>query len=601
MKKLNKQVLVFTAIGIILGFLVAMLISPSANQHINTSTHQHIDTSSDQSTGASDHQTWTCSMHPQVRQPEPGQCPICGMDLIPASTAGGNGNSSPAVLEMSEAAIAMAEVHTFTVKENETGKEITTTGKVQPNERSRSTIAANFPGRIEQLYVNFTGQAVQKGEKLADIYSPELANAQKELLEAAKTKSNFPDLYAAARQKLQSWKITSEQIESIESGGTLLDRFAILADRSGIVSQRNVAQGDYVSTGTPLFDLVDLSSVWVMLDIYETQLPFVRNGDLVSLSVEGIPGETFEAPISYLDPFINSDTRAAQARLLLNNPGDRLKPEMFVTAQIQTQANREKGILSIPRTALLWSGKRSVVYVQVPDSEYPAYEMREVSIGPRNGETYPVLAGLQAGEEVVSNGVFSIDAAAQLAGKYSLLNRPESKTMEVSSTFQEQLTLLAEAYFGLKNALVADDGLAARNAGKQVGEALNKVDMQLVEGEAHALWMEVKAEAEKALEGIAEADGLQPVRKQFMLLSESMLEITESFGLEKDKVYRQYCPMAFGDEGAYWLSETEEIRNPYFGADMLRCGEVRETYEKGKPVMEKSPNTGSPGGGGHNH
>ncbi|WP_162419500.1 efflux RND transporter periplasmic adaptor subunit [Cyclobacterium roseum] len=601
MKKLNKQVLVFTAIGMILGFLVAMLISPSANQQINTSSNQHINASDHQTTGSSDHQTWTCSMHPQVRQPEPGQCPICGMDLIPASTAGGNGNSSPAVLEMSEAAIAMAEVQTFIVKENETAKEISTTGKVQPNERSRSTITANFPGRIEQLFVNFTGQAVQKGEKLAEVYSPELINAQKELLEASKTKSDFPDLYVAARQKLQSWKITSEQIESIESGGALLERFAVLADRSGIVIQRKVTEGDYVGTGTALFDLVNLSSVWVMLDIYATHLPFVRNGDLVSLTIEGIPGETFEAPISYLDPFIDPDTRTAQARLLLNNPGDRLKPEMFVNARIQTSGNLEEGIFNIPRTALLWSGKRSVVYVQVPDSEYPAYEMREVSIGPRNGETYPVMSGLQAGEEVVSNGVFSIDAAAQLAGNYSLLNRPESKTMEVSSTFQEQLTVLAEAYFELKNELVADDAEAARNAGNQVGEALNQVDMELVEGAAHAHWMELKVEAEKALEGIAKADGLQPVRKQFMLLSESMLEMTESFGLEKDKVYRQYCPMAFGDEGAYWLSETEEIRNPYFGADMLRCGEVRETYEKGKLVMEKSPNTGSPGGGGHNH
>jgi Cu(I)/Ag(I) efflux system membrane fusion protein len=227
--------------------------------------------------------------------------------------------------------------------------------------------------------------------------------------------------------------------------------------------------------------------------------------------------------------------------------------------------------------------------------------MREVSIGPRSGETYPVLEGLQAGEVVVSNGVFSIDAAAQLAGKYSLLHRPENKTLEVSSAFREQLTVLAEAYFALKNALVADDGLAARDAGEQVGEALNKVDMQLVEGAGHARWMEIKAEAEKALDAIGQDGKLQSIREHFMLLSESMLEMTESFGLEKDQVYRQYCPMAFGDQGAYWLSETEEIRNPYFGADMLRCGEVRETYKKGKPVMEKSPNTGSPGGGGHNH
>ncbi|MDN3687287.1 efflux RND transporter periplasmic adaptor subunit [Cyclobacterium jeungdonense] len=599
MKKLNKQVLVFTAIGIILGFLLATLISPSDDQTINTSSHQHINTSDDQSIESSE--IWTCSMHPQVRQPEPGQCPICGMDLIPASTTGGSGSSSPAVLEMSEAAVALAEVQTFTVRANESGNEIYTTGKVQANERSRSTLAANFPGRIEQLFINFTGQAVRKGEKLAEVYSPELVNAQKELLEATKTKSDFPDLYAAAKQKLRSWKITPEQIESIESGGELIERFAVLADRSGIVIQRNVAEGNYVTTGEPLFEIVNLSAVWVMLDIYEQQLPFVRNGDKVSLTVEGIPGETFESTVSYLDPFIDPDTRTAQARVVLNNPGDRLMPEMFVNANIQSSGNLGEGTLSIPRTALLWSGNRSVVYVRVPDATYPTYEMREVNIGPRNGEIYPVLDGLQVGEEVVSNGVFSIDAAAQLAGNYSLLNRPESKTIEVSSAFRQQLTVLAEAYFELKNALVADDTEEARKASQQVGVALSKVEMHLVEGDAHAHWMELKAEAENALQGIREASGIQAVHKQFMVLSESMLEITESFGLEKDKVYRQYCPMAFGDQGAFWLSETEEIRNPYFGEDMLRCGEVRATYEKGKPVMQKNSNAGTPAGGGHNH
>lgn len=591
MKKINKQVLVFTAIGVILGFLVARLIGPSSSQQINTSTNQAIESS----------ETWTCSMHPQVRQPDPGQCPICGMDLIPASTTGGSGSSSPAVLEMSEAAIALAEVYTFTVKADESGKEVSTTGKIQPNERSRSTLAANFPGRIEQLFINFTGQAVRKGEKLAEVYSPELVNAQKELLEATKTKVDFPDLYAAARQKLQSWKITSEQIESIESGGELIERFAVLADLSGIVIQRNVAEGDYVMTGEPLLEIVNLNTVWVMLDIYEQQLPFVQNGDKVSLTVDGIPGETFESTISFLDPFIAPDTRTAKARVVLNNPRDLLMPEMFVNANIQSSGNLGEGTLSIPRTALLWSGKRSVVYVQVPDATYPTYEMREVSIGPRNGEIYPVLDGLQAGEEVVRNGVFSIDAAAQLAGNYSLLNRPESKTIEAPSAFRQQLTVLAEAYFELKNALVADDTEEARNASQQVAVALNKVDMQLVKGDAHAHWMELKAEAGEALQGIRKASGIQAVRKQFMALSETMLEITESFGLEKDKVYRQYCPMAFGDQGAFWLSETEEIFNPYFGEEMLRCGEVRATYEKGKPVMQKNRNAGTPDGSGHNH
>lgn len=496
-KKLNKKAVVFTIIGILIGFVIATLIRPSNDQIIGSSANRTIESSNSQ-INTSDHQhtneseIWTCSMHPQVRQSEPGQCPICGMDLIPATSNGDNSGNDPMILEMSESAAAMANIATSRVKAGDGKGEILLTGKVEADERNVSSITAKFPGRVEKLYINFTGQAISQGDKLASIYSPELANAQNELQEAASSREDFPEIYAAAKEKLRLWKLTEEQILAIENQETLIEQFDVLAERSGIVTQRNISVGDYIGTGTILFEVVDLSSVWIMLDAFETDLSTIDQGDALSFTAAGIPGETFEANVDFIDPIINPDTRAAGVRASTKNIKGLLKPEMFVNAKITATRTGDQATVSIPRTALLWSGKRSVVYVKVPDTEYPSYEMREVTVGKRMGENYPVMEGLKAGEEIVTNGVFAIDAAAQLSGNYSLLNRPETKTMEVPQVFRKQLTDLAEAYFEVKNALVKDDAQTAMAASKKVKASLEKVDMSLVEGDAHNHWMDLQ-------------------------------------------------------------------------------------------------------------
>jgi membrane fusion protein, copper/silver efflux system len=392
-KKLNKKAVVFTIIGILIGFGIATLIRPSndqiirssANQTISKSDHQHIESS----------ETWTCSMHPQVRQSEPGQCPICGMDLIPATSNGGNSGNDPMILEMSQSAAAMANIATSRVKAGEGEGEILLTGKVEADERNVSSITTKFPGRVEKLYINFTGQAINQGEKLASIYSPELINAQKELREAASSRADFPEIYAAAKEKLRLWKLTEEQITSIENQEALLEQFDVLAEQSGIVTQRNIAEGDYIGTGSILFEVVDLSRVWIMLDAFETDLSTIEIGDALSFTAAGIPGETFEANVDFIDPIINPETRAAGVRASTTNIKGLLKPEMFVNAKIETTLTGGQSAVSIPRTALLWSGKRSIVYVKVPNTEYPSYEMREVTVDTRRGEIYPVLEGLK--------------------------------------------------------------------------------------------------------------------------------------------------------------------------------------------------------------
>ncbi|MGD9928990.1 MAG: efflux RND transporter periplasmic adaptor subunit [Mangrovibacterium sp.] len=590
----NKKALLTILLALVLGVFIGWLAKPSSGEQneTETSAHQHDEPSEE---------VWTCSMHPQIRQPEPGKCPICGMDLIPATSWRSPANANRLVLEMTPEAVAMANIHTSRVAGISSEGQVFLSGKVKADEQRLASVTAKYPGRIEQLFVNFTGQVVRKGERLATIYSPELLNAQKELLEAVNMKKTYPELYGAVREKLRLWKLTEQQIEEIETTGKVRDQMEVLADRGGVVIQRNIAAGDYVNTGSVLFNIVDLSRVWIMLDAYESDLQSIKRGDQVSFTVAGNPEQTFTAKVDYIDPVINPNTRAASVRAETANPNLDLKPEMFVNARVRSSASAGKQSLSIPRTALLWSGKRSIVYVKVPDTEYPSYEMREITIGPRMGDRWLVESGLEAGEEIVTNGVFAIDAAAQLSGNYSMLMRPEKKTMETPRAFRQQITAVAEAYFEVKNALADDDAKAARLGSRTVNNSLSKVDMTLLQGQAHHHWMALEKQLSEAAGMIENTENIDSQRKHFERLSEHILEMTESFGLEMDKTYKQFCPMAFDDKGAYWLSEVEEIRNPYFGDEMLRCGEVTETYRKGQPVYDINAPDRTYSAGGHNH
>jgi Cu(I)/Ag(I) efflux system membrane fusion protein len=586
MQKIFENKFALITVTLVIGVLFGWLIKPSPSQLEATDGHNH-------ALESLSNQLWTCSMHPQVKLSEPGDCPLCGMDLIPVSSSFSSSSSNPMVYEMTPEAVAMAQIHTTKIARLNASGELFLTGKIQPDERENASVTAKYPGRIERLFVSFTGEEVKVGQRLATLFSPELLSAQRELLEAAKSKNDFPELHQAAREKLKFWKLTESQINTIEQSGKVTEHIDILADQSGVVVQRNVAVGDYVSTGTVLFNVVNLNRLWVLLDAYESDLQFLNLGNEINFTVAGFPGEEFKAKITFIDRLLNPNTRAASVRAEITNSGQKLKPEMFVTARIKTNAKSAASGISVPRTAVLWSGKRSVIYVKVPDAEMPAFEMREVTIGPRMGDNYLIEAGLQAGEEIVTNGVFAIDAAAQLSGQFSMMNRPKTKSLEVSQEFIDQITLVADAYFLVKNSLVKDNLSDAQKSLGTLDQRLGQVNMNLVKGEAHDLWMGILAGMKDAKAKMAGTKAIEEARKHFSMLSFHMLEATETFGLNKTVVYKDYCPMAFGDQGAYWLSEQKDITNPYFGASMLTCGEVKQTYLKGQPVLNLSQNQSS--------
>ncbi|MCJ8167125.1 efflux RND transporter periplasmic adaptor subunit [Pontibacter sp. E15-1] len=558
---------------------------------------------------------WTCAMHPQIRMNEPGQCPICGMDLIPLKEGGG-ATVSIKEIQMTEAAIQLANVQTTVVQRAEPTKEIHLPGKVKAEETAVGDITARFPGRVERLYVNFTGQEVKKGQLLASIYSPDLITAQKELQVAGRLRETNPSFYESAVRKLKLWNISDAQIRRIASGGKLQDNLNIYATQSGTVVAKNVNVGEYVSEGQPLFQVTGLGNLWVLFDAYESDLPWIEVGDEVRFTVPSIPEETFLSRVTFIDPVINPGTRAASVRTEVKNANGKLKPDMFAQGVLQSELDVSASALMIPRTAVLWTGKRAVVYVKNPAFEQPTFEFREVELGPEAGGVYVVNSGLKAGEEVVTNGVFQVDAAAQLQGKVSMMNpnadpgaaggamagmpgmdmpgteanlsqTSTSKFVEgdavdlrnqVPAAFKKQLNEVVDAYLMLKEALVEADEKETAKYSTALLAALNKVDDKLLKGDAKAFWEEKKSFLFQHTKLCKEANTIEGKRENFIFLSQPLIKIVEAFGA-RQTLYVDFCPMAKGGEGAYWLSEAKEIQNPFMAAKMRTCGEVKDVIK----------------------
>lgn len=583
----NYKIIFIVLIALITGLGTGYLLFGSKQSDSSASeTHDRL---SEAMSVKEDDQIWTCSMHPQIRQNEPGDCPICGMDLIPLDNTSSN---DPLILEMTQEAVKLANIETTIIGSTGTPeKSFILSGKIKEDERLAANQAAHIPGRIEKLFATFTGEQIRRGQKLAILYSPELITAQQELLEALKFQDVNADLVKAARKKLEYWKISAEQIQAIEESGQIQETFTVLADASGIVSNRRVAVGDYVKQGEVLFDIVSLNRVWVLFDAYEEDLASIKVGDRIEFTTPAIPNRTFSTRISFIDPVINPNTRVASLRGELRNPGNVLKPEMFVRGKLQAQLSATEQLL-VPKSAILWTGRRSVAYVKVPEAAIPSFQFREVEIGERVGENYLVESGLEPGEEVVTYGNFAIDAAAQLNNQASMMNksvrlkeadhaRPlPDYTESTPIAFKEQLVELTQSYLALKDAFVATDSIQASVGASEMLNKLSEVDMSLVKGDAHMYWMEQLEALRTHGRQITELEDVEKQRKQFDFLSQALINTIKVFGIPNDAFYVQHCPMAFDNSGADWISDVEEIRNPYFGDKMLKCGLVQETIDK---------------------
>ncbi|OQY28726.1 MAG: hypothetical protein B6244_06085 [Candidatus Cloacimonetes bacterium 4572_55] len=410
----NKKTNTLMGIALVIGMVLGGVLFNNNEKNLAARTH---------SAKSNEHQIWTCSMHPQIRQNRSGKCPLCAMDLVlVASSQSAGMDMDPNEIEMTESAIKLADIQTVTVRRGTPIKSVRMFGKVQANERNIAEITARFGGRIEKLSVNYTGQNVRKGQKLGTVYSPDLIVAQQELLEAVKYKESNPAFYQAATSKLQSWNLSESQIHEIEYSTQPKLQFDILSPISGVVAKRHIAVGDYIMEGTRLFEVIDLTSVWVMFDAYESDLPWIKINDEIVFRIQSRPGKIYTSKISYIDPFIHPTTRIAQVRVDVPNTDLDIKPEMFVNGVLESQISESSNALLIPKSSILWTGKRAIVYVKSPDRETPTFLCKEITLGPEAGDYYVVAHGLSEGEEIAKNGVFKIDASAQLAGKRSMMN-----------------------------------------------------------------------------------------------------------------------------------------------------------------------------------
>lgn len=586
--------------GLILGWLVFHNPEPAKNAE-GTVVQEHDHTKEA-------HQIWTCAMHPQIRMDKPGKCPICGMELIPLQDA--TTDVDPDAVQMTDAGMKLAEIQTTIIGRQNAEKNVSLYGKVQPDERRIKTQPAHVPGRIEKLMVSFTGEFVTKGQVIALIYSPELVTAQEELLQAKLMNPAQPDLIKAAREKLRQWKLTDAQIAAIEQNGETKTDFDVTANVSGVVISKKVNQGDYVQQGATLFEVADLSDVWVLFDAYESDLPWIKLGNTVSFTLESLPGQSFTGKVTFIDPVINPSTRVARVRVEAGNPGGILKPEMFVNGRVTSVLPKYNNGIVIPQSAVLWTGPRSVVYVKEKGKEEPEFKMREIELGPALSGSYVVLSGLQEGEEIVTNGTFAIDASAQLAGKPSMMN-PEGNQISTGSmpgmdmrtgakgkvseeheamTAEEMATMIDPAfkaqianifitYLKMKDAFVDSDSKNVSANSKEVLKAIKAVNMELLKGDAHMTWMDQLKTLKQSLKKIEENTDIKAQRIDFANFNLAFYKSMKTFGLKDATAYYQYCPMANGDKGAYWFSDSKEIRNPYLGKDMLGCGETRETFQ----------------------
>ncbi|MCR9264052.1 MAG: efflux RND transporter periplasmic adaptor subunit [Flavobacteriaceae bacterium] len=570
MKKNIVYVGVAAVVGLLLGYLIFGSSSGDGN---STDGHDH-------SNEMASDQMWTCSMHPQIMQPEPGDCPICGMDLIPVGSS--DVGLAMGQIRMSSNAMALAGVETVTVGAGMTGEgRVKLSGKVAINQEADAVQSAYFNGRIERLNINFEGEEVRKGQQLATIYSPELVAAQQELITAANLKASQPALYAAVRNKLTFWKLSENQINEIESSGKVRENFPVYANVSGVVSEIMVEEGDYVSTGSPLVKVANLNSVWAVFDAYENQLSLLKKGQNLEVLTKSYPNETFNAKISFVDPLLNSSTRTLEVRANLDNRKGLLKPGMFVTAEIQLENDTETETLTVPESAVLWTGERSVVYVK-PNSGEGIFEMREVTLGNLVNGNYIVVSGLSSGEEVVTKGTFTVDAAAQLQGKKSMMNKSGGRTMtgheghgagmqmdmEISKEAKTAFDLLLDPYLKLKDALVASNMEQVQQFASEGMENAKQIA---------AIEMDEKTKIHFSKIGnqfaaIGSESDLDGQRNHFVQLSESMILIGSRITGMGKKLYVQQCPMANQNNGANWLSLDEEIKNPYYGEAMLKCG-----------------------------
>lgn len=362
---------------------------------------------------------YTCPMHPSVRSDKPGACPVCGMALVKKTKMQSSSEAEIKNLQqvsLSASQRVIANVSTTAVTRQDINKEISAVGVVDFAEPLQTTVTARFGGRIEKLYINFTGELVKQGQPLFDLYSPDLVSAQQEYIitlnslgDSLYSGANQSLLLQASRDRLRiHFGMTEKQIATIKETRQTQSTMTYFSPISGTVLTKEIQEGQYVDEGMSLYKLADLSKVWIYLDVYEKDIRFILMNHPVQITTESYPNEKFKGKVTFIDPVINNETRTVKVRTEFENPNGKLKPQMFVKAQIHVPSS---SALVVPTTAVLYTGKRTLVWIEIkPNTFVP----REVELGISSGSFIEVLSGLEGNETVVTSGGYLLESESQL-------------------------------------------------------------------------------------------------------------------------------------------------------------------------------------------
>jgi len=601
-------------IGIfVLGIFVGFLLDSDSGAVVNSAETDKEGTNVHDVKDHQESKIWTCSMHPQIKQPKFGKCPLCGMDLIPVDSGGEELGERELILSAN--AIKLADIQTGHVNRKEVFKKIRMAGKVKYDETRVKYITSRIEGRIDKLYVGFVGERVRKGEPLVRIYSPELITAQQELIQLAKSykkikseelglnKKISRSAFLTVREKLKLWGLSENQIRKIENSEKAENYLILHSPISGVVVHMNVVEGVYVKTGTEMYKIVDLSKVWIKLDAYESDLPWIRKGQNVEFKIKAFQGEIFNGVISFIDPILNPKTRTVKVRANLNNAENKLKPEMFVKAVLKSRLSSsgkvvdlksEHGVIGkrkediplvIPSSAPLITGTRAVVYVAVNGKD-GVFEGREIILGPKAGDFYIVKNGLTEGEVIVVNGAFKIDSDLQIKAKISMMNPKEGGIFQfsdedISDDFRVSVDKVTSEYFSLSDALSIDSIENAKGASEQLIKKLSFVKTGLLSNEQKKEWVKTEKEVVIGINKVIKAKSIDKMRKGFESVTEPIQILLRFYGNREKLYYKFNCTMAFNNKGAFWIQLDTNARNPYFGKSMSECS---ASMEKISPV-----------------
>jgi len=341
-------------------------------------------------------------MHPWYKSDKPGKAPDCGMDLVAVYEGAAN-----AGLNISPERQRLIGVQTGLVERRALGKTIRTNARIAADETRLAKVTTKFDGYIRQLYVNFTGQAVRKGQPLFTIYSPDLLAAQQEYLLALRSSGHVPGLLDAARDRLRLWDISDAEIRTLERSGTPETSLTIHSPVSGVVTNKLAVAGARAMAGEPLYEIANLDRVWALADVYESELPFVKSGAAARVTVNG---STFDGRVTFIAPVVDEATRTVKVRIEIDNRSGALKPDMFAEATIE-EPQREA--LVVPASAVIQTGTRNVVFVVNGN----AFEPRNVEIGTRDSDFIEIRSGVVEGEKVATQANFLIDSESRLRGE----------------------------------------------------------------------------------------------------------------------------------------------------------------------------------------